>query len=71
MEIDTGNLKVADVCRCSCCGGMVTTFDIDRGDVADHRVYEVDGSLDFIELAHKVCAIVHNLGSGTTYWSYD
>ncbi len=37
---------------------------------ADHRVHEVDGTLDYIELAHVACAKVDNVDN-PGYWGFD
>lgn len=52
-------------CLCSVC-----RLNIKEGDkMADHYVYEFDGSLDYIELAHENCAIADNAARRSTYWS--
>lgn len=42
-----------------------------RGEnLADHKKYEFDGEIDYIELAHVHCAVEDNARRGDDYWEY-
>jgi len=64
-----------NVCNCSLCTFPLpevvkadATIDVDYGQVADHHVYELDGSLKYIELAHVSCAVADNDRRDSNYW---
>lgn len=42
---------------CGLCGKVVMVGNKSVGDIVDHFVYEFDGSLDYIELFHRKCAV--------------
>jgi len=60
------------ICFCAICGQPVTVGQQRDGDIADHWVFELDGTLDYIEIAHKYCAERDNRARNTPkYWKYD
>jgi len=55
------------ICGCAVCGG-----DIKEGDaMADHKVTDIEGNLDYIELAHLDCGKAENAARGRAYWEHD
>ena len=55
----------APVCHCTICGKEIRVTD---HAIADHFVWDIDGSLDYIELAHGDCAALENEARGFAYW---
>ena len=54
----------APVCHCAICGKTIHVTDA----AADHFVYDMEGDLDYIELAHADCAELENEARGFAYW---
>jgi hypothetical protein len=59
------------ICSCSVCrDGCYTSQEL-----ADHYVYDVEGELDYIEIAHVECAKKDNArraaASLRTYWEFE
>lgn len=52
---------------CAICRYEILPQDFEEGQVADHEVYDFDGYLDYIELAHLACAKYDDTG----YWEWD
>jgi hypothetical protein len=46
---------------CCICGCGIHEADFHNGTLADHIKRDVDGSIDYIELAHDKCARAFNL----------
>lgn len=55
---------------CSICEDRITNSDFHHELVADHTVLDIEGDLDYIELAHRSCAEEANETS-PKYWSYS
>lgn len=54
------------------CGCAVCELDIVEGQaMADHFKYEIDGELDYIELAHEACGRADNAERECSYWRVD
>lgn len=54
------------LCYCAICGQAI----LHNQEKADHKVFDFDGTLDYIELAHKSCA-KQDLAVGMDYWQWD
>jgi hypothetical protein len=48
-------VTLAHVVACSYCGHSIVLGHTDPSTLVDYPVYNFDGSLDYIEVAHKSC----------------
>jgi hypothetical protein len=55
-----------EICLCACCMEMLYEGD----HLADHKKFDFDGEIDYIELAHILCARIDNV-EHPGYWEWD
>jgi len=55
---------------CALCGSAILDYMYSSDMVADHIVLDIEGDLDYIELAHRSCAVADNNMSDRSYWEY-
>jgi hypothetical protein len=59
------------ICSCSVCrDGCYNSQEL-----ADHYVYDIEGNLDYIEIAHQACAKADNarraMANLKPYWEFE
>lgn len=58
---------MAIICACAVC-----RRDISDGEaMADNKVFDIEGDLDYIELSHRDCAIADNAANPARSWQWE
>ncbi len=66
---DCDAIVVVQAVLCALCRERIEPEDFGKA-VADHYVYDIEGDLDYIELAHKRCAQTDNDRRLDNYWTF-
>ena len=60
-----------EIYHCSVCGEKIKEELFDGRSLLNHVVYDIDGFLDSILLAHTQCGIIDNIGREVPFWNTE